>query len=227
MNTLLLRLVGPMQSWGVQSNFKDRDTGLEPSKSGVVGLLCAALGWERNKPIDRLANLTMGVRVDREGERLYDYHTAGREGFLRAKGPPIEKKDVIISTRWYLSDAAFLVGLGGDDLAWLQELHDALRNPHWPLYLGRKAFVPGEPVWLEDGLCPDQNLEMALRIYRRLRPPRDRNGDTRMRLILEDPTNGEMVRPDQPISFAERRFTLRRLRIAPPVKEVDICTSPA
>ena len=40
MSTLLLRLAGPMQSWGVQSRFSVRDTGLEPSKSGVIGLLC-------------------------------------------------------------------------------------------------------------------------------------------------------------------------------------------
>ena len=41
MSVLLLRLSGPMQSWGVQSRFTVRDTGLEPSKSGVVGLIAA------------------------------------------------------------------------------------------------------------------------------------------------------------------------------------------
>jgi len=43
MPTLLLRLAGPMQSWGLSSRFTIRDTSLEPSKSGVLGLLCAAL----------------------------------------------------------------------------------------------------------------------------------------------------------------------------------------
>ena len=44
MPTLLLRFIGPMQSWGTTSRFDQRDTGKEPSKSGVVGLLAAAMG---------------------------------------------------------------------------------------------------------------------------------------------------------------------------------------
>ncbi len=68
MSALLLRLAGPMQSWGVQRRFSVRDTGLEPSKSGVVGLLCAARGRRREEPVTDLAALGMGVRVDREGE---------------------------------------------------------------------------------------------------------------------------------------------------------------
>ena len=44
MNTLLLRLAGPMQSWGTQSRFFTRDTGLEPSKSGVIGPALRRLG---------------------------------------------------------------------------------------------------------------------------------------------------------------------------------------
>ena len=50
MSVLLMRLAGPMQSWGTQSRFGHRDTGTEPSKSGVIGLLCAALGWPRDQP---------------------------------------------------------------------------------------------------------------------------------------------------------------------------------
>src|SRR5512136_490986 len=95
MGTLLLRLVGPMQSWGMQSNFTHRDTGLEPSKSGVIGLICAALGKPRDenhpdnarKPsLDELAKLRMGVRVDREGLVQCDYHTANN--VMKAGGKP-------------------------------------------------------------------------------------------------------------------------------------------
>src|SRR5260370_17357943 len=77
MGTLLLRLAAPMQSWGTQSRFVVRDTGLEPSKSGVIGLLCAALGRPREAPMEDLARLRMGVRVDRGGVMQTDYHTAG------------------------------------------------------------------------------------------------------------------------------------------------------
>ncbi len=227
MNVLLLRLAGPMQSWGVQSRFTVRDTGLEPSKSGVVGLLCAALGRRREETVADLAALIMGVRIDQEGVMARDYHTAGKGGILKASGQ-VERKTLVVSTRYYLADARFLVGLEGDDLDLLTELHDKLRDPQWPLYLGRKAFVPGEPVWLPNGLRPGEDLETALQDYPWL------GWDTRkypdqVRLVLEDP-EGPEVRPDQPLSFAERRFAPRRIRTtfipAPPIEEKELCISP-
>src|SRR3546814_10860099 len=78
MSTLLLRLAGPMQSWGTTSRFDQRDTGKEPSKSGVVGLLAAALGIDRENwaDLEPLTRLTMGVRHDRPGVLKRDYQTA-------------------------------------------------------------------------------------------------------------------------------------------------------
>ena len=222
MNTLLFRLSGPLQSWGVQSRFSVRETGLEPSKSGVLGLVCAALGAPRedDDTLRSLAALHMGVRVEREGVLRIDYHTAGKGGYLRADGS-IERKNLIPSRRYYLADAVFLVGFEVDNLALLERLQAALERPVWPLFLGRKAFVPGEPVFLEDGLRAGQALEDALGSYpclNRRQPPE------RLRLVLEDPS-GAVVRPDQPISFAERRFAPRRVSVTfvlaqPPIPEV-------
>ena len=226
MSVLLLRLSGPMQSWGVQSRFTVRDTGLEPSKSGVVGLLCAALGRRRHEPVDDLTALEMGVRVDREGTMARDYHTSGKGGILKASGK-VERKNLVVSTRYYLSDARFLVGLEGDDLDLLTKLYAALRDPHWPLYLGRKAFVPGEPVWLKkDGLQRDTELLKALKNYRWLGHERQAWEEIeQMRVVLEDSEHGTQVRPDQPISFAERRFAPRRVTTTfidkPPFEEVE------
>ncbi len=210
-HTLLLRLMGPMQSWGLSSRFTVRDTGREPSKSGVVGLLAAALGRPRRAAIHDLAALRMGVRVDREGRVEMDYHTA--QQVYKASGGI---KPTEVSRRYYLADAAFLVGLEGNDLAFLRQLHAALRDPVWPLYLGRKAFVPGAPVWLPDGLRAEISLEDALAAYPLLT---SRPQGKRLRLVLEDPA-GATVRPDQPLSFAERRFAPRHVRVifvpAPP-----------
>jgi len=222
---LLLRLSAPLQAWGVRSRFAMRDTGREPSKSGVVGLLCAALGRGRDQPIADLAALRMAVRVDQEGSILRDFHVAGVGGYLKASGD-VERKNVIPGNRYYLMDARFLVGLAGDDPDLLARLHAALRDPVWPLFLGRKACVPGEPVWLADGL-QGGTLEEALRQYRWLGRPPMRRPD-RLRVVLEDP-EGPQVYPDQPISFAERRFAPRRARTcfwpAPPPEEVVSCTS--
>ena len=230
MSTLLLRLAGPMQSWGVQSRFVMRDTGLEPSKSGVIGLLCAALGRPRDAAMDDLAALRMGVRVDREGVMQTDYHTAGGlhrraeadYGVARFGGA---RPETVQSWRRYLADADFLVGLEAHtsvEDALLLQLDAALARPVWPLYLGRKAFVPGEPVRLPDepllwGTGPRivaHELGDALTLCW----PRSQGGDrtdppSRLRAVVEDPI-GDQIRMDVPVSFAplDRRYVTRTVK---------------
>lgn len=205
-----MRLAGPMQSWGTRSRFDERDTDLEPSKSGVLGLLCAALGIDREdwKNLEPLTRFRMGVRVDEPGVLRVDYHTAQSR-------PGEAKTDTAQSWRYYLSGAVFLVGLEGEDRGLLERVHVALKNPHWPLSLGRKAFVPSQTVFLEP---PETNmhglLETPLReslenfeFIGRKRP----DGDT-FRFILESDTATGSARFDQPNgSFAERRFIARHV----------------
>lgn len=201
MSVLLMRLSGPMQAWGVQSRFGVRDTGREPSKSGVVGLLAAAQGLLRANDISHLANLRMGVRVDQEGSLLRDYHTA--QNVYRAKGGT---KPTELSTRYYLGDACFLVGLEGDS-ALLTKLHQALRNPKWVLFLGRRAFPPGEPIWLPDGLQEGGLVEMLMG-YRWLKD--EPETFPLVRMVIED-RSGSETRPDQPLSFSPRHFAPRQV----------------
>jgi CRISPR system Cascade subunit CasD len=198
-----------MQAWGTQSHFGHRDTGREPSKSAIIGLLCAALGWSRDHPsedLQALTDLRMGVRVDREGIIRRDFQTAGMGGIWKVSGGV--KRDLVLSDRYYLADAKFLVGLEGDADT-LQALQTALQNPVWFLFLGRKAFIPSERVWLPDGLQP-ADLETTLAAYPWLgrgEPP------DQLRLVIEDP-DGEMVRNDYVLSFARRRFLPRRMRMS-------------
>lgn len=199
MPTLLIRLSGPLQAWGTTSRFDERDSQLEPSKSGVLGLVCAALGRDRTDPVDDLAQLRMGVRVDREGLLMRDYQTA--TGVMNAAG----KADLgrtVISPRYYLADAVFLVGLEGQDQDLLQRIHTALQAPHWLLALGRKSCPPSEPVWLPDGL-QDADLRYALQSY----PPLTTGASTQpCRLVLESDGHGS-VRLDQPLApFSQRCF---------------------
>ena len=76
-SVLLLWLEGPMQSWGTRARWDVRDTGLEPTKSGVIGLLGCAMGLERGNPeLESLDHdLLFGVRIDRPGVVSTDYHT--------------------------------------------------------------------------------------------------------------------------------------------------------
>jgi len=209
MNVLLLRLAGPMQSWGTQSRFTQRDTGLEPSKSGVIGLICAALGRPRWEPVVDLAQLRMGVRVDREGKIENDYQTA--LNVIKASGERARPGEAVVSNRFYLADADFLVGLETEDISLLQRIDEALQRPHWPLFLGRKAFPPGRPVYLLDGLVPDRELFEALKAYPMSAEP-TANRTAPVRFVLEDPA-GEAVRVDQPAApFSERQFVPRQVR---------------
>jgi len=212
--TLLLRLEGPMQSWGLQSRFEVRDTGTEPSKSGVIGLVCAALGRDRSEPIDDLTALRMGVRVDREGEMRRDYQTAVR--WKRDRRGEYSEGSTTLSDRYYLADASFLVGLEGEDHALLNSIADALDHPHWPLALGRKAFPPSVPIRVRDGLVK-MELEEALvsvPLGKSLDSESARATDGSLRLVIErsgDTPDGLVVhrRPDQPVTFLPRRFTTR------------------
>ena len=189
--TLLLRLEGPMQSWGYRSRFDYRDTALEPTRSGVIGLICAAMGIARSEDISRFDAIRMGVRVEKEGRPESDYQTA--HDVAKASG---DGTDTVISRRDYLADASFTVGLQCENLGLLEEIALALRRPVWPLYLGRKAFPLAVPPLSPFDRPRPGTLEDFL------------GGAPGKRLMLEAP-DGERTQDDWPISFAERQFMPR------------------
>ena len=213
MPSLLLALVGPMQSWGLTSRFNQRDTGKEPSKSGVLGLLAAALGidranWDRLAP---LAKLAMGVRHDRPGVPKRDYQTAGcaaSDSIIKADGHMSD--DGVVSNRFYLADAAFLVGFEGNDRELLETCHAALRDPVWPLALGRRSYVPTESIWLPNGV-QELGLRAALESFPWLGNKRwHEETPTKLLCSFGSREREGSMRMDQPLSsFADRRFGAR------------------
>jgi CRISPR system Cascade subunit CasD len=221
-NTLFLRLEGPLQSWGVRAHWEERDTAFEPTKSGVVGLIGCAWGLRRDD--DRLRALSealrMGVRVDRAGSLLVDYHTTGGakaadgepEGMLNAQGKL--KRETDVSSRRYLMDASFLVALQGSEVD-VAACAEALHHPAWPIFLGRKACVPTEPVFAGVGDYP--SLEEALTAYPLpKRVIEDARGQSvRLRLVIEcDPGEGN-ARNDAIGVPARRLFWPRYVRERP------------
>lgn len=202
MATLLIRLQAAMQSWGGSSHFSVRDTYREPTRSGVIGLLCAAMGVGRDAALENFSRLVMGVRVDREGKLQRDYHIA--QNILKASGKGTKPSEP--SNRYYLTDAVFLVALEGEK-SLLAAAQDALMDPHWPLFLGRKAFIPGKPVFLREGVL-DEPFAHCLKTYPCLVKP----SSDRLRVVLED-IEGTILRNDVPISFSERLFSSRLIRM--------------
>jgi CRISPR system Cascade subunit CasD len=153
--SLVMRLAGPLQSWGGQSQFNRRDTSGEPTKSGILGLLAAAQGRRRLDPIEDLLALRLGVRTDQPGSLLRDYHTVSDlrhrpllSAQVNAKGRQKQTspaKFTYVTERFYLQDAVFVVAVSGPvDL--LNALAAAVRRPCFPLALGRRACAPTQPL---------------------------------------------------------------------------------
>lgn len=187
MATLLLRLAAPLQAWGSQSKFNIRSTEREPTKSGVVGMLAAAMGIQRNddpKKLELLNSLHFGVRVEREGKLLKDFHMVHEM---------TGKKDSHVTERFYLSDAVFMTALECEDKEFLEQLAYALNNPVYPLFLGRRSCPPTLPVVL--GIRDDELLNVLKTepsVAENCKPTR----------IIYDSEDGIPVR-DKPISFSQ------------------------
>ncbi|WP_328397846.1 type I-E CRISPR-associated protein Cas5/CasD [Nocardia sp. NBC_00416] len=224
---LLLRLAAPLQSWGENSKFNRRETRTEPTKSGVVGLLAAALGLERGADLSTLTGLAMGVRTDQPGTLLRDFHTVSdyrgqplKQSGVNAKGnqrPTTPAKYTHVTHRYYLQDAAFLVGLAGPPDT-VRELAAAVKRPAFPLALGRRSCPPTQPILAG---TPTSELLTALSSHPWQASTAARAGHLRgtkpafvhLPVTIDDPAGGE-TRQDVPVSFGlrDRRYMQRRVR---------------
>lgn len=136
MKTLIINLTGPLQSYGNQASFDRRTTDDYPSKSAVVGLLAAALGYRRrDSRIKTLNQLHFAVRIDQVGIPLSDFQTV--------EWKPQTRK---VTHRDYLQDARFVVALGSPDGDLLKRLKIALAHPRFQLFLGRRANTLAGPL---------------------------------------------------------------------------------
>ncbi|MCQ4210394.1 type I-E CRISPR-associated protein Cas5/CasD [Streptomyces longispororuber] len=216
MSVLTLRLAGPLQSWGATGRFVRRTTESAPTKSGVVGLLAAAKGIQRDDTVGLapLAALRYGVRIDQPGTRIRDFHTAHH---------PVSGKAMPLSERFYLADAVFVAAVETSDTQLLTTLQSALRQPVYPAFLGRRSCPPAGPVDLH--LHPEATLEEALHAEpwqaapwyrRRHQHSSGRHGRPHSvtLTVLREPRTDEAgadTVPDQPVSFspAHRRHHLR------------------
>jgi len=188
MNTsfLLLWLEAPLQSWGADSKFGRRDSLYFPTKSGVTGLLLCALGasGEQKDLLARLADLRQTVvsymrvkkgkedgSMEKVGKEplLMDFHMIGSgyddsnpwETLLIPKKSD-GKKPVGTGTkmtyRYYLQDAKFAVVLEvPSELAAV--FAEALQNPVYDVYLGRKNCVPTD--FMYRGTFGSENLALS------------------------------------------------------------------
>lgn len=211
---LALRLEGPLQSWGYDSQYNRRNTGLMPTKSAIAGMCCAALGLPRGSAgeeeflvafgktsMTAIAIPRAGVKKELPVRRLQDYHTV--QNTRRASGAI--NNDCVLTHRQYLTDAFFGVLLEGEALL-LKRVADALENPVWGIWLGRKACIPTAPVLA--GLKSNRTEALSLLIGEKPLESFTRQED------VENFADGRDSLPDMPVSFASERrlFSPRRVK---------------
>lgn len=212
---LALRLEGPLQSWGFDSQYNRRNTGLMPTKSAIAGMCCAALGLSRGSEGEQSFHDSFGktrmmaIAIPRRGtknylpvRRLQDYHTV--QNTRRASGTI--NRDCVLTHRQYLTDASFGILLEGKR-TFLKSIADALCNPVWGLWLGRKACIPTAPVLA--GLEGEREGALGLLL-----------GDFPLesftrQIEVESFAEGRDSLPDTPVSFASgsRQFSPRRVQV--------------
>ncbi|WP_277259729.1 type I-E CRISPR-associated protein Cas5/CasD [Olegusella massiliensis] len=215
MTVLLLKLAGPLQSWGADSRFTERKTRHEPTKSGVIGLLAAALGRRREKAIDDLASLRFGVRIDQPGHFESDFQTERMREWDKERLRWIPKTSLPLSHRYYLADAVFVVALEGDAQL-LSKCARALEHPAFPLFLGRRACPPATKILLsfnEDGGVFQALRETSWQAsinYQKRREFRNQQ-EVKLEILTDvlkedtDNTKGYEVVRDIPLSFSQAR----------------------
>ena len=203
---LILRLEGVLQSWGEDAKWDTRGTALIPTKSGVVGLLACAMGLERGDPqIAAMSDaITLGVRVDRPGVQMTDYHTVQGNPLRNASGKPRSTGNTLVSRRQYLQDASFLCVIETCD-SWRERMVQALNAPKWCIYLGRKSCVPSRPVF--DGVYTEyRDLLDAMK-----RHPAVKGARFPLHYECEVQQSGAVsyARTDTIVSSAKRQFARR------------------
>lgn len=201
MSVLLLTLTGPLQSWGASSRFVRRGTESAPTKSGVMGLLAAAQGRRRTDPLEDLAGLRFGVRIDQPGRLVRDFQTARSLD---------SRRTMPLSYRFYLADAVFLAAVEGE-ASLIEALAEALRRPVFPVYLGRRSCPPAGPLvhrvlggTVEEVL---RTVPWAAKNWYRQSPAVASLLEVHVTTVIEAPpgTRGAVTVRDQPLSFDPAR----------------------
>ena len=221
-------LDSPLQSWGVDSRYQQRDTAAFPTKSGLLGLLAAALGIDKNAPEEasrlapfaalRLTVIRAALDQPRPGGRLSDFHTIGG-GY--DSNVPWQKLSTprkagggafgtVITRRTYLTGCSFIAILEGDRSV-LFSAASALTDPVWGLWLGRKACIPSRPLAPTLESTAQQAFD-TLRLRLKLPAAPLASFDRQMEPDQSDASPDVFYQPDQPQAFGKRTYLSRPVR---------------
>jgi CRISPR system Cascade subunit CasD len=161
---LVFRLYGPMASWGQAAVGGDRPTGLQPTRSAILGLLGAALGIKRENEValsELQQSIVVAVKQCVPSTLMRDYHTTqvpshSNKVVHRSRKSELseEKLNTILSSRDYRCDGLWVVAISLTDTATVKidDIQKALKKPVYALSLGRKSCplaAPLQPIVLK------------------------------------------------------------------------------
>ena len=218
MKTILLKFSGPLQSYGTSSHFQTRYTDYYPSKSAVLGLLAACLGYRRDEEekLRELSTLKFAVRIDQQGGLLKDYHIAMTDKEI------VEIPQTYVTNRYYLEDALFVVALSGMDEL-IDTLTKAIKSPYFQPFMGRRSLpVPVDfflGVSAEDILDSLRNLPWQAAPWYKKKKWKQGVGEkislevyADEEILKDEKISRSKLRRDIPISFSQkgRQFAFRQ-----------------
>ena len=208
---LILKLEGPLQSWGRHSFEGLRPSEAFPGRGALLGLLGACLGidrenWEGQRQL--ASSVRFAVRCD-QGEhrplKMTDYHTV-KDARVDYQG--LKSHETIQTWREYWQDAKYTVAIWSLPQAEvsLQQLKEGVCKPVFTPVLGRRSCPLVRPLFenqieAEDALTALAQVEpVAGMVYS------DEGNTSQRQLQLRD-----VPITEQPRQFATRRVYVHAL----------------
>jgi CRISPR system Cascade subunit CasD len=227
---LVFTLTGSFAAMGDLAGHERRGSWTWPGRSAILGLLSAAKGIRRDGDFSSIDSLSVTVAIFDSGVPLRDYHTVQTIPSAAAQRPqsrPLalstagKNANTTITLRDYRMCPLYGIGVSSGEPgggAHLASLRDALLQPVFSPYIGRKACTLAAPMHPQ--IVTAESAADALHAVR-LPPwwPQDKSVATTMYC---DVGSEEIIetRHDTSIDrhnwhFAERAFSRRSVRIAP------------
>lgn len=158
MYSILLKLKGPLQSYGSSDTFEYRGTDYCPSKSAIIGLIASSMGYRREETdkITELNSLKIASAIINHGDILEDYHTA----FKYKKTGELER--TYVTKRLYLADWNFLVLICHENKEYIEQIYSALKNPYFFQSLGRRSCIANYDMIINNMVFAKEPIELII-----------------------------------------------------------------
>jgi len=211
---LVFTLAASFGAMGDVAGHERRGSWSWPGRSAILGLLAAAQGIRRDGDFSALDALSVSVAVFEDGEPLRDYHTVqtvpsaavrrpqSRPAALRAVG---QGANTTITLRDYRTGVLYGVAASGTGL---EAVRDALEQPVFALYLGRKSCTLSAPMAPQIVTASDPAAALA-----HLHLPPWHAGAVARRLYGVPTAARSEIRHDQPLDRGKWHFTAREVGV--------------